>query len=102
MTQFTEIKEAINPAQQVIARNVISEVESVEELILRSRLTNCMQTTGQKQASAEFFNTIACVPSLAAARAVHVQWPAVPAAWLHGQRVSQATAAPSTWRQWPS
>lgn len=34
MTQFTEIKEAINPAQQVIARNVISEVESVEELIL--------------------------------------------------------------------
>lgn len=40
MTQFTEIKEAINPAQQVIARNVISEVESVEELILRSRLTH--------------------------------------------------------------
>jgi len=40
LTQFTEIKEAINPAQQVIARNVISEVESVEELILRSRLTH--------------------------------------------------------------
>ena len=40
LTQLTKIKEAINPAQQVIARNVISEVESVKELILRSRLTH--------------------------------------------------------------
>jgi hypothetical protein len=36
--QIAEVKEPINPAQQVIGRNVIVEIERVEQLLLSTRL----------------------------------------------------------------
>jgi len=38
--QFAQIEEAVNASKQVIARNVIFEVECVEQLILNGALTH--------------------------------------------------------------
>ncbi len=40
LTQFAEIEEAINASKQVIARDVIFEIEGVEQLILNGALTH--------------------------------------------------------------
>lgn len=40
LAQFNEVKESVNPSKRVMARNVIGEIEGVEELVLRRCLTH--------------------------------------------------------------
>lgn len=68
LAQFAQIQEAINASNQVIARDVIVQVECVEQVVLNDALTHhdalppsmttSMQRASELLGSGKFFNTI--------------------------------------------